>query len=98
MLLDGARLGAALTATKNDLTLADIAELTDAFWIGGTKVGALLGDAIVISNPHLREDFRFHIKQRGALLAKGRVLGLQFSELFRSGLYFELARHANDMA
>jgi len=98
LLLDGARLGAALSAEKNDLTLADIADLTDAFWIGGTKVGALLGEAIVIPNPQLREEFRFHIKQRGALLAKGRVLGLQFLELFRDGLYFDLARHANDMA
>lgn len=98
LLLDGARLGAALSADKNDLSLKDIAELTDIFWIGGTKVGALLGEAIVIPNPQLREEFRFHIKQRGALLAKGRVLGLQFRELFRNGLYFDLARHANDMA
>lgn len=98
LLLDGARLGAALTADKNDLTLKDIAELTDMFWIGGTKVGALLGEAIVIPNPDLREDFSFHIKQRGALLAKGRILGLQFRELFRGDLYFELARHANIMA
>ncbi|WP_207383703.1 threonine aldolase family protein [Ruegeria denitrificans] len=98
LLLDGARLGAALSANKNDLTLNDIAELTDIFWVGGTKVGALLGEAIVIPNPNLREDFAFHIKQRGALLAKGRVLGLQFRELFGDGLYFDLARHANTMA
>ncbi|WP_216824967.1 low specificity L-threonine aldolase [Roseovarius sp. EL26] len=98
LLLDGARLGAALSADKNDLTLKDIAELTDMFWIGGTKVGALLGEAIIISNPELREDFAFHVKQRGALLAKGRILGLQFRELFREGLYFDLARHANAMA
>lgn len=98
LLLDGARLGAALSADKNELTLKDIAELTDMFWIGGTKVGALLGEAIVIPNPNLREDFAFHIKQRGALLAKGRILGLQFLELFRDGLYFDLARHANAMA
>lgn len=98
LLLDGARLGAALTAGKNDLTLRDIAELTDIFWIGGTKVGALLGEAIVIPNPSLREEFNFHIKQRGALLAKGRVLGLQFRELFRDRLYFELAQRTNFMA
>jgi threonine aldolase len=98
LLLDGARLGAALSAKKNDLTLKHIAELTDIFWIGGTKVGALLGEAIVIPNPELREEFKFHIKQRGALLAKGRVLGLQFRELFRDGLYFDLARHTNGMA
>ncbi|NTI03122.1 aminotransferase class I/II-fold pyridoxal phosphate-dependent enzyme [Agrobacterium rhizogenes] len=98
LLLDGARLGAALSAKKNNLSLKDIAELTDIFWIGGTKVGALLGEAIVISNPELRDGFKFHIKQRGALLAKGRVLGLQFRELFRDGLYFDIAQHANDMA
>lgn len=98
LLLDGARLGAALTAETNDLKLQDIAELTDIFWIGGTKTGALLGEAIVIPNPDLRHDFNFHLKQRGALLAKGRVLGLQFRELFQNGLFFELARHANNMA
>jgi threonine aldolase len=98
LLLDGARLGAALASDKNDLTLGDIAALTDMFWIGGTKVGALLGEAIVITNPALKADFNFHIKQRGALLAKGRVLGLQFRELFRNGLYFDLARQTNHMA
>lgn len=98
LLVDGARMGAALAATKNDLTLADVAALADMFWIGGTKVGALLGEAIVIPNPDLRADFDFHIKQRGALLAKGRILGLQFRELFRDGLFFDLAAHANAMA
>lgn len=98
LLVDGARMGAALAAEKNDLTLADIAQLADMFWIGGTKVGALLGEAIVIPNPGLRADFEFHIKQRGALLAKGRILGLQFRELFRDGLFFTLSRHANAMA
>ena len=98
LLLDGARLGAALSADKNDLTLKDIADLTDIFWMGGTKVGALLGEAIVIPNPKLREEFNFHIKQRGGLLAKGRILGLQFRELFRDRLYFDLARHSNNMA
>jgi threonine aldolase len=98
LFLDGARLGAALSAVKNDLTLADLACLTDIFWIGGTKVGALLGEAIVINNPSLAEDFAFHVKQRGGLLAKGRTLGVQFLELFRSNLFFELARHANNMA
>lgn len=98
LLLDGARLGAALSAKKNDLTLKNIAELTDMFWIGGTKVGALVGEAIVIPNSALRAEFNFHIKQRGALLAKGRLLGIQFRELFRHKLYFDLARHANGMA
>lgn len=98
LFMDGARLGAALAARNNDLALKDIAELTDIFWIGGTKTGALIGEAIVINNEALAEDFSFHIKQRGALLAKGRLLGIQFVELFRTGLYFELARHANAMA
>ena len=98
LFLDGARLGAALAAPTNDLTLADIARLTDIFWIGGTKVGALLGEAIVIGNPSLGRDFGFHVKQRGGLLAKGRTLGIQFAELFSSGLFFELAAHGNNMA
>ena len=98
LFLDGARLGAALASANNDLRLTDIAELTDIFWIGGTKVGTLLGEAIVISNQSLATDFSFHVKQRGALLAKGRVIGVQFSELFRSNLFFDLALHANQMA
>jgi threonine aldolase len=97
--MDGARLGAALAGHQNDLTLEDIGLLTDAFWIGGTKVGALLGEAIVITNPSLAEDFAFHIKQRGGLLAKGRILGLQFHELFGpTDLFFNLARHSTAMA
>ncbi|PUA18681.1 low specificity L-threonine aldolase [Glaciimonas sp. PCH181] len=97
--MDGARLGAALSGYQNDLTLTDIGLLTDAFWIGGTKVGALLGEAIVITNPSLAEDFAFHIKQRGGLLAKGRILGLQFQELFGpTNLFFNLALHSNAMA
>jgi threonine aldolase len=96
--LDGARLGAALTAPGNDLTMRDLSELTDAFYIGGTKNGALLGEALVICNPALKEDFRYLLKQRGAMLAKGMVLGIQFEELFQNHLYFDLATHANDMA
>ena len=96
--VDGARLGAALTAENNDISLADMAGLTDAFYIGGTKNGALLGEALVLNNPVLAQDFRFHMKQKGALLAKGRIIGLQFRELFRDSLYFDLARHANRMA
>ena len=98
LLIDGARLGAALSANKNDVTLADVARLTDIFWIGGTKAGALLGEAIVINNPALQEDFAFHIKQRGALLAKGRLLGLQFQTLFETGLFAELSLYANQLA
>ena len=96
--MDGARLGCALTAPGNDLSLSDVARLTDAFYIGGTKNGAMFGEALVILKDALKEDFRYHIKQRGGMLAKGRFLGIQFLELFKDDLYFELARHANKMA
>ncbi|NIK08566.1 threonine aldolase [Xanthomonas arboricola] len=96
--LDGARLGAALTAAGNDLDLPTIAALTDAFYIGGTKNGALLGEALVIVTPALQADFRYLIKQRGALLAKGMLLGSQFATLFEDGLFLALAAHANAMA
>ncbi|MDR7866936.1 MAG: aminotransferase class I/II-fold pyridoxal phosphate-dependent enzyme [Sporomusaceae bacterium] len=96
--LDGARLGSALCSEENDLKLPEMTLLVDAFYIGGTKGGALLGEALVVRTAVLREDFRFHMKQKGALLAKGRLLGIQFLELFRDGLYFDLARHANKMA
>lgn len=95
---DGARLGSALVSEGNRVTLADMRRLTDAFYIGGTKNGALIGEAMVIGNDALKEDFRYHIKQKGGLLAKGRVLGIQFEELFRDGLFFDLAKHANAMA
>lgn len=96
--LDGARLAAALTCASADLSLPDIARLADMFYFGGTKNGALLGEAIVVVNPALQEDFRYHLKQRGALLAKGRVVGAQFAALFEDDLYLDLARHANAMA
>lgn len=96
--LDGARLGCALCAENNDLTLPDIAKLCDAFYIGGTKNGALFGEALVISSEDLKEDFRYIIKQKGGMLAKGRLLGLQFGVLFEDNLYFEMAEHANKMA
>ncbi len=98
LFMDGARLGSALASEENDLTLSDVAELVDAFYIGGTKNGALMGEALVICKKELNADFRFHIKQKGGLLAKGRLLGIQFEELFRDNLYFELANHANRMA
>jgi len=98
LFMDGARLGSALCSKENDLKLSDLAKLTDAFYIGGTKNGALLGEALVICKESLKEDFRFHMKQKGALLAKGRVLGIQFLEFFKNDLYFDLARHANKMA
>lgn len=97
LLVDGARLGVALTAETNDVTLRDMVDYTDIFWIGGTKMGALLGEAIVVRRT-LAEGFEFHMKQRGALLGKSRIMGVQFRELFQDGLYFELARHANGMA
>ncbi len=96
--LDGARLGSALCARNSDVSLEDLANLTDAFTIGGTKNGALIAEAIVLNNPIISEEFNFHIKQRGGLLAKGRLLGIQFLELFRDDLYFDLAKHANSMA
>ena len=96
--LDGARLGSALVSPGSDLTLPDLAGLLDMFYIGGTKNGALLGEALVITHPALQADFRYHLKQRGALLAKGRLLGSQFLGLFQGDLYFDLARHANAMA
>lgn len=98
LFLDGARLGAALTSPTNDLTLEDIARLTDLFYIGGTKNGALFGEALIINHPAIKEDFRFLIKQHGAMLAKGWLLGIQFEELFQDNLFFDLAKHANEMA
>ena len=96
LFLDGARLGSALTSPDNDLTLQDIAALTDMFYIGGTKNGALFGEALVVNTPNAH--FRWHMKQRGAILAKGRLLGVQFKALLENGLYFDIARHANEMA
>ena len=96
--LDGARLGSALTCKENDVTLVDLARLTDAFYIGGTKNGALFGEALIIVNKELQKNFRYHIKQRGGMLAKGRLLGLQFKTLFTDDLFFKAARHANEAA
>lgn len=96
--MDGARLGSALTCDENDIELSDLARLTDIFYIGGTKNGALLGEALIIVKDSLKEDFRYLIKQRGALMAKGFVIGVQFEELFKDMLYYKLAKHANDMA
>ncbi|MFL0268165.1 threonine aldolase family protein [Candidatus Clostridium radicumherbarum] len=96
--VDGARLGSALCSEANDIKLSDMGSLVDAFYIGGTKNGALIGEALVICRDSLKEDFRFFIKQKGAMLAKGRLLGIQFLELFKNDLYFGLAKHANDMA
>ena len=98
LFVDGARLGYALTAADNDVNLADLAGLTDVFYIGGTKVGAMFGEAVVISNPAIAEDFRYIIKQRGGMLAKGWLLGAQFDALLSDDLYFSISTHANRLA
>ena len=96
--LDGARLASALAASEGDLTIRDIANLTDCFYIGGTKNGALQGEALVITRENLKKDIDYSIKQRGAMMAKGRLLGIQFQALFADGLYCEIGRHENRMA
>jgi threonine aldolase len=96
--MDGARLGAAIASGITNLTLVDIATLTDAFYIGGTKNGALFGEALVILRDELKKDFRYMIKRQGGMFAKGRLLGIQFMELLKDGLYFELAEHAVKMS
>lgn len=96
--MDGARLASGLMSGESDLNMKQLVNYVDAFYIGGTKNGALIGEAIVLVNDALKKNFRFHIKQRGGLLAKGRVLGSQFLALFESDLYFELGKHANQMA
>lgn len=92
--IDGARLGYGLAAESNDVDITDFPNLCDAFYIGGTKVGALFGEALVINSDKLKKDFRYIIKQKGGLLAKGRLLGIQFEALFEDGLYFEISKHA----
>lgn len=96
--LDGARMGYGLMAEGNDLFLPDITRLCDVFYIGGTKVGALFGEALVIRNEAIKKDFRYMIKQHGGMLAKGRLLGLQFIALLEDELYFNISTHANKLA
>lgn len=96
--LDGARLGFGLMSKSSDMTLADIAMHTDVFYIGGTKIGALCGEAVVFTKNNRPAHFVTSIKKRGALLAKGRLLGVQFDALFTDGLYFDISRHAIDLA
>ena len=98
LFVDGARLGYALTATGSDMTLADLATIADVFYIGGTKVGALFGEAVVFTKHNTPKHFLTLIKQHGALLAKGFVLGAQFDALFTDNLYFKIARNANEAA
>ncbi len=96
LFLDGARFGSALAA--GTMTFADLGKLCDVFYIGGTKNGALMGEALVIVNPALQSNFRYSIKQHGGLLAKGWLLGIQFETLMQNNLYLELATHANTLA
>ncbi len=98
LFIDGARMGYGLAADGCDVTLADISSLADVFYLGGTKQGALFGEAVVIVNEALKKDFRYHIKQNGGMLAKGRLLGIQFLTLFEDGLYFEVSQHAVSLA
>ncbi len=98
LFLDGARLGYGLTAKDCDVNLQDLARMCDVFYIGGTKVGAMFGEAVVIANPELAGDFRYMIKRQGGMLAKGWLLGLQFEALLEDGLYFRIAQKANDQA
>lgn len=98
LFLDGARLGCALAAPDNDITLPDLARLCHAFYVGGTKMGALFGEALVIPHPALQRDFRYMIKQHGGMFAKGRLLGVQFEALLEDGLYFQIGRHSVSLA
>lgn len=98
LFVDGARLGYGLMSPECDVTLPDLARLADIFYIGGTKQGALFGEAVVITDPTLTRDFRYNIKQGGGMLAKGRLLGIQYEALFTDNLYFELAKNAIDQA
>lgn len=98
LFLDGARLGYGLVSKGNDVTMRDIARLCDVFYIGGTKAGALFGEAVVISNETLKRDFRYLIKRHGGMLAKGRLLGIQFDTLLEDNLYFDIAARAVSMA
>lgn len=96
--VDGARLGSALTAESNDIDFADYAKYADIFYIGGTKNGAILGEAVVIVNDALKEDFRYTQKREGTLYAKGFIAGMQFERLFSDNLFFDLAKNANEKA
>lgn len=98
LFIDGARLGYGLGAADCDVTIKDIAAFADVFYCGGTKCGALFGEAVVITNPELNINFRSYIKQNGGMLAKGWLLGLQFYTLFKDGLYFEITKKADEFA
>ena len=95
---DGARMGYGLASKKSDLKLEDFAKYCDVFYIGGTKVGALFGEAIVFVDDTYSKDFRYYIKRQGAMLAKGRLIGIQFEELFKDNKYLKISKHAMEMA
>ena len=94
LFVDGARLGYGLCSPESDITLPQLAQLADVFYIGGTKVGALFGEAVIITNETLKHDFRYSMKRHGGMLAKGRLLGIQFATLFTDNLYLNIAQHA----
>ena len=96
--IDGARLGTALTSRESDLEISDLAKYSDAFYIGGTKNGAFIGEALVIKNDELKNNFFRQMKCKGAVHAKAKIMGIEFIELFKEDLYFDIARHANNMA
>ena len=96
--MDGARLGSALTSKDNDVDPSLLGQVCDAFYIGGTKNGLLFGEALVVVNKELQKDFRYIIKNKGAMLAKGYALGIQFEEAFKDGLYFDIAKSTNEIA
>ena len=98
LFVDGARMGYGLGSEVCDMTMAELAELVDIFYIGGTKCGAMLGEAVVIIREELKDHFRSYIKQNGAMLAKGWILGLQFYTLFKDGLYFKITKEADKYA
>jgi threonine aldolase len=96
--IDGARLGYGLMSPACDMTLPELAARCDAFYLGGTKQGLLFGEALVLRHPALKRDFRYILKRQGGMLAKGRLLGLQFCAMLEDGLYFDLAKEAVDLA
>jgi len=96
--IDGARLGSALTSKQNDVEPGLLGNVCDAFYVGGAKNGLLLGEALVINNPDLQKDFRYHIKNKGAMISKGYLLGAVFEVAFKDGLYFDIAKKTNDVA
>ena len=98
LFIDGARLGYGIMSKQSDLTLPDIARLCDVFYVGGTKIGALCGEAVVFTHGNMPKRFNTTVKQHGAMIAKSRLIGVQFDALFTDNLYFEISRHAIEMA